>query len=133
LLGASIEQAGCRQKPPRDPDNELPFGSVDLPKNGQRVGREVDVSGWAADDSAVASIDIYVDGRYERSSFVSIPRPDVAKAFPKYVKPGGSPGWQCSVDLGERPGAHAILAQAVDTLGATRDLGSVTVQLIGRE
>jgi hypothetical protein len=40
-------------------------------------------------------------------------------------------GWAVTVTLGEAvaAGSHTLLAQAVDTQGATRDIGTVTVSL----
>ena len=62
----------------------------------------------------------------------TIPRPDVAARFPRYVATGVTPGWQTSIDLGETAGDHTILAQAEDDLGATGELGRLVVTLIGR-
>lgn len=122
--------------PAPDPANELPFGVVDTPKNGDLVGRVVDVIGWAMDDSAVAVVHVYVDGKYQTAAPLTISRPDVSKASPKYARIDSKDpdvhGWQASVDLGEKAGAHTILVQAVDDRGATRDLGAVTVTVIGR-
>ncbi len=130
--------AGCSGRANRpDPGNELPFGVVDAPHGGQTVGRTVEVAGWALDDVRVDVVNIYVDGRFRGPARLTIRRPDVSKAFSKYIKPGATDadvhGWNASVDLGDVPGPHTIIAQAVDDRGATRDIGSATVTLIGRE
>ena len=137
VLTAGALGAGCRQvSPPPDPANELPFGVVDTPRNGELVGRTVDVAGWAMDDSAIAVVHVYVDAKYQTSAPLTLPRPDVSKANQTYVRADSKTpdvhGWQAWVDLGENPGPHTIRAQAVDDRGATRDLGAVTVTLIGR-
>lgn len=128
---AGVGACGARNPSP-DPDNELPFGAVATPRHNDTVGRMVDVAGWSADDSAVRVVRVYVDGKYKVSVQPNIPRPDVADKFPTYAASGPNYGWQAVVDLGEEPGAHIIIAQAEDDRGATRDLGSVTVNLIGR-
>jgi hypothetical protein len=120
-----------------NPRNELPFGYVDIPSNGKTVGRMVHVGGWAMDDSAVAAIRIYVDDALKGVTDVGLSRPDVSKAFPKYVHGSADAvdrhGWQAAVDLGDQAGPHTIRVQAFDDEGASRDLGSVVVNLIGRE
>ena len=133
LLLAMAAGWSCRLPAPLpDRNNELPFGVVDGPKSGAAVGREVEVSGWALDDTGVVEVRIYVDARYKMSAPLKIKRPDVTKVYPKYPVPDDMHGWWEVVDLGETAGTHQILAQAIDSNGATRDIGSVTVELIAR-
>ena len=128
-LGLVVFAAGCAggaKKP--DAANELPQGVIDIPAANQVVGRGVAVVGWAIDDQKVDCIDIYVDGHFRASTTPSVHRPDVLKAMPKYAHGADDTvGWQTAIDLGDEPGPHVILAQAVDSSGATRDLGPVTV------
>jgi hypothetical protein len=112
--------------------NSLPFGVVDTPKNGDTVGRVVDVVGWAIDDSTVAAIRIFVDGQLRSAARVTGRRPDVTSAFPQYPNRSDLHGWAAEVDLGESSGPRTILVQAVDDRGATADLRPVTVSVIGR-
>jgi SAM-dependent methyltransferase len=122
----------CQRLPIPNPNNELPFGVVDGPQEGKVVGRAVEVSGWALDDTGVAEVRIYVDARYKMSAPLKIKRPDVTKVYPKYSVPEDMHGWWEVVDLGEAAGRHHILAQAIDESGATRDIGSVNVEVIAR-
>jgi hypothetical protein len=124
--------AGCAQDGAHDPQNELPFGVVDVPKAGDVItpGRVL-VGGWALDDSGIEEIRIYFDGRFTAATTVTVARPDVIKAYPKYVKGTDVHGWNVEIEVPNQPGPHTILAQAVDDRGATRDLGSFTVT-IGR-
>ena len=39
--------------------------AIDGPQDGKVVGREVEVSGWALDETGVAEVRIYVDGQYK--------------------------------------------------------------------
>jgi hypothetical protein len=113
-----------------DPDNELPFGIVDTPKAGAvlRPGDTV-VGGWAMDDSGVEEIRIYFDGRFWAGTTLAVPRPDVARALPRYAREGDLHGWNVRVDFGLSPGDHTIIVQAVDDRGATRDIGVVPVTI----
>jgi hypothetical protein len=135
-LLAAIVWISCREPPPREigrrDDNERPFGNLDAPPNGAVVGREVEVSGWAADDTKVSEVRILVDGQHKATATLKHPRPDVTKVFPRYAVPDDRHGWWEIVDLGERGGSHTILAQAIDEEGASRDIGSVVVNLIER-
>jgi hypothetical protein len=135
LLVATL--GACRPGPVLDNVNELPFGVIDSPKSGEKVGRVVEVIGWALDDSRVSLIRVFVDDRHRVTTALTIPRPDVSKSFLKFLERTAHHddlhGWKASVDLGANPGEHRILAKAVDDNGATRDIGSVTVILIGRQ
>jgi hypothetical protein len=117
----------------QDPSNNLPFGVMDIPTNNGTVGRVVECAGWALDDTPVRVVRLFVDGRYHGAATPNFARPDLLNVFPKYMPANPTPGWKTTVDLGESPGAHTILAQAVDDRGATRDIGFVTVNLIGRQ
>jgi hypothetical protein len=129
----AVPAAGaCHRVPSARSKNEPPFGVVDGPPNGAIVGREVEFSGWALDDSRVAEVKIYVDGHYQKSAKLKIPRPDVTSAYPRYPASGNIHGWWELVDLGERGGAHTLRAEAVDDRGAASDIGSVTITLIDR-
>ena len=133
LLTASCRAGSTDQRDsPPDPANGLPFGIVESPHSGETVGRVVDVMGWAVDDSAVRIVHIYVDGTYQASAHLTIGRADVAKQYPRYGSPGDIHGWHTLADLGEKPGVHEIIVQAVDDRGATRDIGAFVVNLIDR-
>ncbi len=105
---------------------------MDAPRNNEIVGREVDVSGWAVDDAGVAEVRIFVDGKQAASTGLTLPRPDVSKVHPTYATRGDVHGWQATVDLGEAETTHSIQVRVVDNQGATRDIGSVVVKVIGR-
>ena len=62
---------------------------------------------------------------------MTVARPDVVNAHPAYSHGSQNHGWAVTLTLAEafQPGPHTIIAQAVDTQGATRDIGVVTVSL----
>lgn len=112
----------------RNPGNELPSGLVDVPKAGAtlRPGPTL-VGGWAVDDSGIREVRVYFDGRFKASTVLTVARPDVAKAMPRYARADALHGWNVLVDFGMAPGAHTLLVQAVDDHGATRDIGVISV------
>lgn len=124
---AAVALSACSERA-KNPDNELPQGTVDVPKAGDvlRPGKTL-VGGWALDDSGVAEIRIYFDGRYKASARLNVARPDVAQAHPRYARRGDIYGWNVEVDFGTSPGSHQILCQAIDDNGAPRDIGIVQV------
>lgn len=131
--GASIVASlACGVTPPADPNNEMPFGFVDVPRDGDIVSRTVTVGGWALDDARVEAVRFYVNGEYQASARPTLPRPDVSQAFRNYPAREHLHGWQIELDLGESVGPHAILVRAVDEDGATRDIGQVSVTIISR-
>jgi hypothetical protein len=90
------------------------------------------VGGWALDDEGVKEVRVYVDNKFVGRTTVDQPRPDVSRSYPKYAKAGNDlHGWVLTVNLGSSfaAGPHTVLAQAVDTQGATRDIGSVNIAI----
>lgn len=68
---------------------------------------------------------------------LSVQRPDVSKALPKYVHRNSDAsdrhGWRTVIDLSEQARPQTILVQMLDDEAASRDVGSVVVSLIGRQ
>jgi hypothetical protein len=79
------------------------------------------------DDTGVEEVRIYVDGHFVKSTTLTVDRPDVTAAVPTYARQSNRHGW--TVTLGLEPGGHSVIAQAVDRVGATRDLGYVNVMV----
>ena len=126
--------AGCNrggQDGVLDPANELPFGNVDQPAAKSQTGASTAVGGWAMDDREVREVRIYVDGRLAEVSTINTERPDVSKVFPQYAHATHMHGWSAMIAF-EAPGPHTILVQAVDSNGATRDIGTVPVTSIDK-
>lgn len=132
LAFALLAPMSCGDLSAPDPNNELPFGFIDFPRNGETVGRMVTVTGWALDEKGISTVRLYVNARYRMSAALTVRRPDVSKAFPNYDPREDLHGWHVELDLGEEPGRREILVQAVDKDGATRDLGQVSVTIVSR-
>jgi hypothetical protein len=107
-----------------DPANLLPFGSVDTPRDGARVPKLLTIGGWAMDDRGIQNIRVYIDGHFVTTLQLNTDRPDVSKAYPQYARGTTIHGWTGSVVL-ETPGQHTVVVQAVDSDGATKDIGVV--------
>jgi N-acetylmuramoyl-L-alanine amidase len=91
----------------------------------------VTVGGWALDDRGVAEIRVYVDNHFATSTVLNTDRPDVSKAFPQYARGNDKHGWTVAIAF-DAPGPHTILVQAIDSDGATRDIGSVAVTSVDK-
>jgi hypothetical protein len=126
VCAAAIALACAQGKGVQDPANELPFGHVDTPAPGAEVHALTAVGGWAMDDRGIREIRLYVDGRIVNTCRLTTPRPDVSRAYPTYAHGGDRHGWTM-VGGFDAPGFHAVLVQAVDNDGATRDIGSFNV------
>lgn len=124
--------AGCtRVGGVRDATNELPFGVVDQPVQGAQVATLSPVAGWALDDRGIQEIRLYIDGHFANTCRLSVARPDVSRSFPRYVRDHHIHGFAVLAGF-DSPGPHTLVVQAVDTDGATRDIGVVNVIAIDK-
>jgi hypothetical protein len=134
LAAALTLASACRRGAPEgvlDPENELPFGNVDAPAAQSQTVSTTHVAGWAMDDREIREVRVYVDGRLAEVTTLNTERKDVSKIFPQYAHASHRHGWTTNVVF-EAPGPHTILVQAVDSNGATRDIGSVPVVSIDK-
>jgi hypothetical protein len=132
-LVLAVAFAGCSRRQSNralDPTNELPFGVVDGPAADSNVSMVANAGGWAVDDRGVREVRVFIDGRFVNATPLNTPRPDVAKAYPQYAHETNVLGWTITIEF-PSPGAHTLLVQAVDTDGATRDIGSFKVNVTG--
>lgn len=113
-----------------DPTNELPFGTLDGPADGANVSMVTNAGGWVVDDRGVREVRVYIDGHFVNATPLNTPRPDVAKAYPQFTHESNVLGYTITIEF-PTPGAHTVLVQAVDTDGATRDIGNAKVTVGG--
>ncbi len=121
--------------------NQAPFGYIDIPGPAGTEGANgsFPVVGWALDDVEVARIDFLIDGqivagavgRGEPSTAqYGSTRPDVQAAFPD-VPNSLYTGFSANIDTTALVnGIHQLSVRASDTQGASRELGTRTVQVI---
>jgi hypothetical protein len=122
--------------------NQAPFGYVDIPAAAGLEGvvnGVLPVSGWALDDVAVDHIDFMIDGgivagavgRGQPSTATyGSTRPDIAAAFPDVPNSLNS-GFQANIDTTQFiNGIHILTVRVTDNEGASREIGTRTVQVI---
>jgi Bacterial Ig domain len=131
--------------------NQAPIGWIDIPDpnpaNTEGFDSAHPVVGWAIDDSAVDHLDILVDGQVVAGArCCNVPgdpttepttagsarygglRPDVHAAFPD-VPDSLYSGWGGNIDTTQFiNGLHVITVRVTDDQGASRVIGSRTVQ-----
>ena len=105
------------------------MGAIDSPAANSAVGPLFTVAGWAADESGVDRVRIYLDDQIIATVPVTIPRPDVDAAFPRFKATGPLHGFQVSVDAGARAGYRTVREEVLDTRGALTYVASVTVKI----
>jgi hypothetical protein len=122
--------------------NQAPFGWIDIPSASGLEGfnGSYPVVGWAIDDSGIIDhIDFLIDGqivagsvgRGEPSTAIyGSTRPDIQAAFPD-VPFSLYTGFQANIDSTKLlNGLHILTVQATDGEGASREIGTRTVQVI---
>ncbi|HEY3204611.1 MAG TPA: hypothetical protein VGL03_13245 [Thermoanaerobaculia bacterium] len=121
--------------------NQEPFGYIDIPGAAGLEGANgsFPVSGWAIDDVDIDHIDFLMDGqivagavgRGEPSTAIyGTTRPDVAAAFPD-VPNSLYTGFSANIDATKLiNGIHLLSVRATDNEGASREIGTRTVQVV---
>src|SRR5215472_7787256 len=61
LVSTPLAVGGCRS--PSIP-NDLPFGVMDVPRNGEGLRGTVQLVGWALAESGIKQVIVYVDRHY---------------------------------------------------------------------
>lgn len=133
-LALAAGTLACSDYPrPIHQDRSIPnppsVGYIDLPAAGSIVGPVISIAGWAADESGIAWVRIYAGDRIMDPVLLTIPRPDVEKAFPQFARPGAVHGWHDTIDFGEQVGYSVIRAEALDARGALTQLAIITVNI----
>jgi hypothetical protein len=121
--------------------NQAPFGYIDIPAAETLEGTDgpLPVSGWALDDENVDHIDFLVDGGIvagavgrglPSTAIYGTTRPDVQAAFPDVPNSLYS-GFQANIDTTKLiNGIHLFSVRVTDNRGASRVIGTRTVQVI---
>lgn len=102
-----------------------PFGAVDAPASSSTAsGGRFHVSGWALDNTALASVTVRVDGSEVATLPRSSARPDVCAVYPNYAGCPATVGFDGDVTLPTRDGcAHLVEVVARDAEGNSTVLG----------
>jgi hypothetical protein len=129
VAAAALVSAACTRLPAAVDAGPLPEGFVDLPHEGETLGKDAQIVGWALGRTPVTEVAIYADGGYIQSARLGLPRPDVWSALPNRPEAESS-GWAATLRTDRLfPGPHRLLVQVRTRDGATRDIGSLSIQV----
>ncbi|MFT8316348.1 MAG: NlpC/P60 family protein [Clostridium sp.] len=91
---------------------------IDSPQQGQYVKNSLTIAGWALSIENMRQVKILVDNKFVGNASIGLSRPDVAKAYPFYLK--GNSGFRYSLDVSKlSKGNHTITVSAIDVSGNT--------------
>jgi hypothetical protein len=70
---------------------------------------------------------VYFDDQLKGRAALTVPRPDVSRAMPRFAKPGDLHGWNLLIDFGLAAGSHMVRVEAVAADGLVTRIGTVPV------
>ena len=132
LLGNWIQSRAAIQQLAADlvfDDIMPPFGTIDVPRQGDTISGVASLDGWAIDNLGVDSIELTVDGKRLALASYGRQREDVARDYPGLP---GSPYFGFSLQFDSRTlsnGQHKLEAIARDSSGNESQLrpGSLSI------
>jgi hypothetical protein len=108
-------------------DISTPVTTVDTPVPNQQLSGTASVAGWAFDDTAVAKVDVYVDGILAGTATYGISRPDISQDWPNAP---ANVGFTFSLNTATYPnGNHLVQVRATDTNGNVAVMPDVPVSI----
>ncbi len=134
FLVVLVVLAGCSAggpQPKRQTEpNRHSIGFIDAPQNNAIVGPVFAVAGWALDpDAPVERIRIYLDDQLVATVPLTVPRPDVEKAYAPKVGAGAPHGFSAVIDAGSRTGFTTVRIEALDAKGGLTYVAHSTVRI----
>jgi len=103
-------------------ENQAPLGVLEEPREGTTASPSFKVRGWAGDDRGIRAVRVFLDGELIGLAEFASDRADVTTVYPLFRHGTDRHGWEKTVETA--PGPHTIRVEAVDTDGATSDLGT---------
>jgi Big-like domain-containing protein len=103
-----------------------PMGNLDTPAANTTIsGNNVQISGWAFDDTAVSNVSVFVDDALQGNAVYGSNRADVATVWPHAPT---QCGWRFSLDSTQLTnGAHTITIHATDSSNNEAILAPISV------
>nr|WP_275299528.1 Ig-like domain-containing protein [Clostridium sp. YIM B02506] len=105
-----------------------PITHLDEPSVNSTVKGKVKVRGWALNASEIKEIKVYMDNKYITNAAIEKSRPDVQRAYPKYINAAES-GYECTIDTSFiKEGTAAIKVLAIGKDGTQSEV-SINVKV----
>lgn len=105
-----------------------PITHIDEPSVNSTVKGKVKVRGWALNASEIKEIKVYMDNKYITNATIEKSRPDVQRAYPKYINAAES-GYECVIDTSFiKEGTAAIKVIAIGKDGTQSEV-SINVKV----
>ncbi|WP_315112843.1 Ig-like domain-containing protein [Clostridium intestinale] len=105
-----------------------PITHIDEPSVNSTVTGKIKVRGWALNASEIKEIKVYMDNKYMTNAAIEKSRPDVQRAYPKYINAAES-GYECTIDTSSiKEGTAAIKVLAIGKDGTQSEV-SINVKV----
>ena len=105
-----------------------PITHIDEPSVNSTVTGKIKVRGWALNASEIKEIKVYMDNKYMTNAAIEKSRPDVQRAYPKYINAAES-GYECTIDTSFiKEGTAAIKVIAIGKDGTQSEV-SINVKV----
>lgn len=79
-------------------ENKISRMSIDSPISNTNISSELNIRGWALDNSGIESVKAYIDNKYVKELKIGINRPDVNDIYPGYLE-GINSGFEDIIDM----------------------------------
>ena len=100
---------------------------IEKPSNNSTFTKEIEISGWALDDSGISEIKAYVDNKYVGTLTSGIVREDVDNVYPGYVG-GKNSGFSGKISLDKYSSGNHVIR--IDAIGKDKSINSQYVNII---
>ena len=104
-------------------------GHIDTPTRDSIVPDAFVVSGWAISPAGVKAVRVYLDDKIVGTLELTIPRPDVEKAFPALAAAGVPHGFSGWVEVGDAIGYGTLSIEVIDRNDALSRVFNISVNV----
>ena len=104
-------------------------GHIDMPANDSIVPDSFVVSGWAVSPAGVKAVRVYLDDKIIGTLTLTVPRPDVEKAFSALAPAGVPHGFSGWVEAGDAIGYAKLSIEVIDRNDALSRVFSININV----
>jgi hypothetical protein len=104
-------------------------GHIDTPANDAIVSDSFVVSGWAVSPAGVKAVRVYLDDKIIGTLTLTVPRPDVEKAFAALAPAGVPHGFSGWVEAGDAIGYAKLSIEVIDRNDALTRVFNINVNV----